>query len=180
MLIYNMGFTMAMLPVYLVQSFEGIEQWEIGNTFNIWRGLFTARSQLLERQLSELCTQFIRTLSGLVWKIYSHEPVLKRCGIINTVTIGSREWGGVILPIFTGAWQWWIVNKDYLQSIKIQVFYYQVYAGRILMEYPGYNHLNSPGNTSPATVIAIATCLFIIMSQITVDWYFIRLLGLVL
>ncbi len=34
---------------------------------------------------------------------------LKRCGIINTLTIGSREWGGVVLPTFTGAWQWWIV-----------------------------------------------------------------------
>ena len=33
----------------------------------------------------------------------AHEPVLKRCGIINTLTIGSREWGGVVLPIFTGA-----------------------------------------------------------------------------
>ncbi len=63
---------------------------------------------------------------------YSHEPVLKRCGIINTLTIGSRERGGVILHTFTGAWQWWIVNKDYLQSIKIQVFYYQVHASFIL------------------------------------------------
>ncbi len=44
----------------------------------------------------------------------------QRCGIINTLTIGSREWGGVVLPIFTGAWQWWIANKEYLQSIKIQ------------------------------------------------------------
>ncbi len=59
---------------------------------------------------------------------YAHESVLKRCGIINTLTIGSREWGGVVLLIFTEAWQWWIVNKDYLQSIKIQVFHYQVYA----------------------------------------------------
>ncbi len=58
----------------------------------------------------------------------AHEPVLKRCGIINTLTIGSREWGGVVLPIFTVAWQWWIGNKDYLQSIKFQLFYYQVYA----------------------------------------------------
>ncbi len=33
MLTYNMGFTMAMLPVYLVKSFEWIEQWEIGNNF---------------------------------------------------------------------------------------------------------------------------------------------------
>ncbi len=60
--------------------------------------------------------------------VLSHEPVLKRCGIINTLTIESREWGGVVLPIFTGAWQWWIVNKYYLQSIKIQVFYELVHA----------------------------------------------------
>ncbi len=57
----------------------------------------------------------------------SHEPVLKRCGVINTLTICGREWGGGVLPTFTGAWQWWTVNKDYLQSIKIQVFYYQVH-----------------------------------------------------
>ncbi len=63
----------------------------------------------------------------------AHEPVLKRCGIINTLTIGSREWGGVVLLSFTGAWQWWIVNKHYLQSIKIQVFYYQVYADRLII-----------------------------------------------
>ncbi len=25
------------------------------------------------------------------YRLYAHEPVLKRCGIINTLTIGSRE-----------------------------------------------------------------------------------------
>ncbi len=60
--------------------------------------------------------------------LIAHEPVLKRCGIINTLTMWGREWGGVVLPIFTGASQWWIVNKDYLQLIKIQVFYYKVHA----------------------------------------------------
>ncbi len=38
----------------------------------------------------------------------THEPVLKRSGIINTLTIWSRDWGGIILPTFTGAWQRWI------------------------------------------------------------------------
>ena len=32
----------------------------------IWRGMFTARSQILERRLSELCPQFVRTLRVLV------------------------------------------------------------------------------------------------------------------
>ena len=59
---------------------------------------------------------------------YSHEMVLKRCGIINTLTIWGREWGGGVFPTFLVARQWWTVNNDYLQSNKIQAFYYQVYA----------------------------------------------------
>ena len=60
---------------------------------------------------------------------HSHGPVLTRCGIINTLTRWGRKWRGGVLPAyFHWGIQWWIVIKDYLQSIKIQVFYYQVHA----------------------------------------------------
>ncbi len=32
---------------------------------------------------------------------FLHEPILKRWCTINTLTIGSREWGGGVLPTFT-------------------------------------------------------------------------------
>ena len=73
------------------------------------------------------------TSYDLNFSFRTHEPVLIRCDIINTLTIWGREWGGVVLPTFTEAWKWWIVNKDHLQSIKIQLLYYQVHAMHMLL-----------------------------------------------
>ena len=71
-------------------------------------------------------------ISNTLYSDYKpHELVLKRCGIINTLTIWGREWGGGVLPSFIVARQWWIVNKDYLQTIQIQVFYCQVHASEM-------------------------------------------------